>query len=151
MGIKSYLAISVIAFLAATTGSDVFAAMTIGGQRLGPALAEHLYWARVEFVGTLLLLAPFGLLAVIGSWVEGKAGRWKALIVFSVATICLVYSYFEGYEASKVAELDKHWTAATVDVGFLPFTAVPVVLLAWLIGYVAVRTQRKVRDLVEKD
>jgi hypothetical protein len=117
--------------------------MTIGGQRFGPALSEHLYWARVEFVATLWLLTPFPLLAVIGWWVEEKASRWKALLISGVATICLIYSYFEGYEAAKVAELDRRWTAATLDIGFLPFAAAPVVLLAWLIGYVAVRTKRK--------
>lgn len=141
-----YFSIAVVASLLATTGSDMFARMTIGGQSFGPALSQHFYWAGVQFVGTLLLLLPFGFMAAIGSWIEDNANRWKALLIFGLPTLYLMYAYFEGYQASKVAELDKRWTAATLDVGFLPFGAVPVVLMALLIGYVAVRAQRKVRD-----
>jgi hypothetical protein len=148
-----YFTIAAVAFLFATTGSDIYARTTIGGQQLGPAVSEHLYWAGVQFIATMLLFLPFGFLAAIGSWIEDNTNRWKALLIFGLPALYLIYAYFEGYQASKVAELDKRWTAATLDVAFLPFGAVPVVLLAWLIGYVAVRGQRKMRDTgsVEKD
>jgi len=67
------------------------------------------------------------------------------LVVFGVPTLYLIYSYFEGYQASQLAELDKRWTAATLSVGFLPFEAVPVVLVALLAGLVLTRLDRKRR------
>ena len=141
-----YFTTAAVAFLIATTGSDVSARMTIGGQQLGDALSEHFYWAGAQFIGTILLFLPFGFMAAIGSWTDGGTKRWKALLIFGLPTVYMICAYFEGYRASKLAEMDKLWTAATLDIGFLPFAAVPVVLLAWLIGYVAVRTQRKSRD-----
>ena len=143
MSIRLYLVLGFLAFLAATTGSDVFARMTIGGQSLGNALSEHFYWAGVQLIGTLMLLLPFGFLAVIGAWVEAKANRLKGVIVFGLPTLYLIYSCFEGYRASKIAELDHRWTAATLSVGFLSFAAVPIVLLAWLVGFVVVGLRRK--------
>ena len=143
MGMKGFLAIAVASFLLATTGSNVFARMTVGGQNLGPALSDHFYWAGVQFIATILLFLPFGFLAVIGSWLEEKANRLKAIFVFCLPTLYLIYSYFEGYQAAKVAELGRHRTAATLSIGFLPFAAVPIVLLAWLVGYVVIRFNRK--------
>jgi hypothetical protein len=153
MGMKVFLAVAVVSFLLATTGSDVFARMTVGGQNLGAALSDHFYWAGVQFIATILLFLPFGFLAVIGSWIEDKADRLKAIVVFGLPTLYLIYSYFEGYQAAKVAELDKHWTAATLSIGFLPFAALPIVLLAWLIGYVAIRFNRKSQttELTDQD
>ena len=55
MGLKGYLAIAVVSFLLATTGSDVFAAMTLGSQNLWPALTNHFYWAGIQFIATILL------------------------------------------------------------------------------------------------
>ena len=46
MGIRLYLMLALGAFLVATTGSDVFARMHIGGQSIGGALSEHFYWAE---------------------------------------------------------------------------------------------------------
>ena len=141
-----YFSMATVAFLLATTGSDIFTRMTIGNQSFGLALTQHFYWAGVQFIGTLLLFLPFGFMAAIGSWIEDNAKRWKGILIFGLPTLYLMYAYFEGYHASKIAELDKRWTAATLDVGFLPFGAVPVVLMAWLIGYVAVRAHPKVQD-----
>jgi len=146
-----YFSVAAAAFLIATTGSDTYARITIGGQQLGPALSEHFYWAGVQFMGTIPLLLPFGFMAAIGSWTEDNTNRWKGLVIFGLPTIYLIYAYFEGYRASKAAELEKLWTAATLDVGFLPFAAVPVVLLAWLIAYVAVRAERKSRKTLSAE
>src|SRR4051812_37511686 len=136
MGIRWFLAIAVAAFLVATTGSDVFARMTIGGQPLANAVSEHFYWAGVQFLATLMLLAPFGFLAVIASWVEVRTRTWKAILLFAVPTLYLIYSYFDGYQASEAAMLDKRWTAATLSIGFLPFWAAPVVLFDWLVALI---------------
>jgi hypothetical protein len=140
--IRLYLIAAVVAFFIATTGSDVFARMMIGGQTLGGAFSEHFHWAGVQLIGTLMLFAPFGFLAVIGSWVEEKTTRWKGLAMFGVPTAYLVYTYFGGYQDSQLFLLEKKWTAATLSVGFLPFHAVPVIVFAWLVGLVLTRLTR---------
>jgi hypothetical protein len=146
MGIRWFLVVAAAAFLVATTGSDVFARMAIGGQPLADAASEHFYWAGVQFIGTLMLLAPFGFLAVIASWVEDRTRTWQAAMLFAVPTLYLIYTYFEGYQASQVAMLDKRWTAATLSIGFLPFSAAPVVLIDWLAALILVRLQNRKRN-----
>ena len=142
-GILVYLFAAVIAFLVATTGSDLFARLTIEGQPLTKALSEHFYGAGVQLVGTLMLFLPFAFLATIGSWVEEKINKLGGWAFFTLPTLFLIYSYFEGYQASKVAELEQRWTAATLSVGFLPFMAAPVVLVVWFIGFLVVAVRRK--------
>jgi hypothetical protein len=143
MNMRWFLALAAVAFLIATTGSDVFARVTIGDQTLTKAVSEHFYWAGVQLVGTLMLLAPFGFLAVIASWVQDRTNTRIAVALFAIPTLYLIYSYFEGYQASQIALLDERWTAATLSVGFLPFAAAPIVLLAWLVGLILVRLTRK--------
>ena len=72
MGFKLYLPVAFLIFVAATTGADVFASMSLAGQPFAPALRE-IYWARVELVGTLLLLAPFVVVAGVCALVERRA------------------------------------------------------------------------------
>jgi hypothetical protein len=147
-----YLALALVAFLVATTAADVYARVTIGAESFGKALGAHLYWAGVQFVGTLMLLMPFGFLAVIGAWVNDRTSQWKGVAIFSVPTLYLIYSYFEGYHASREAVLDERWTAATLSVGFLPFSAAPIVLIAWLAGLIVTRlNQRKTKASVRSD
>lgn len=143
MNIRWFLVLAAVAFLIATTGSDVFARVTIGGETLSKAFREHYYWAGVQFIGTLMLLAPFGFLAVIASWVQERTNTWKAVALFAVPTAYLVYSYFRGYRASQLAMLDERWTAAALSVGFLPFAAAAVVLVTWLVALILVRLVRK--------
>ena len=143
MSLRWYLALAAVAFLVATTGSDVFARVTIGDQTLTKAVSEHFYWAGVQLVGTLTLLLPFGFLAVIASWVQDRTKTWMASMLFAIPTLYLIYSYFEGYRASQIALGGEKWTAATLSVGFLPFAATPIVLMAWLVGFICVRLAGK--------
>lgn len=145
MGLKVYLAIAAIVFLASTTGSDVVAAMSIAGEPLAGALREDLYWARVEFGGTLLLLAPFVVVACVCGLVEKHARTRSALFIFASAMLALLYFYFRGYQAAQYAALQKMWTAATLSVGLLPFTVgVLVVFAVMAAGVLAVRFDRRI-------
>jgi hypothetical protein len=146
MNIRWFLAVAAIAFVFATTDSDVFARVTIGGETISKAASDHFYWAGVQFIGTLMLLAPFGFLAVIASWVQERTSSWKAVILFTVPIGYLMYSYFSGYQASQVAMLDERWTAAALSIGFLPFAAAPIVLVTWLAGFIIVRLKRPNRS-----
>lgn len=59
MRLKTYLSLAVMVFVVATTGADLIARTSIAGEPLSVALREHLHWAVVQFVGTVLLLTPF--------------------------------------------------------------------------------------------
>lgn len=143
MGLKLYLPLAAVLFLAATTGADLVARTTIGGQPFGAALHEHLYWASVEWVGTMLLLAPFVAVAFVCAWVEKQSRTRSALIIFAIAMLTLLYFYFQGHQAAERAELKKMWTAATLSVGLLPFfIGVPVILAVIGAGAVAVKFDR---------
>ena len=96
-------------FLAATTGADLIARTSIGGQPFVAALHEHLYWAGVQFVGTMLLLAPFVAVAFVCAFVEKQAQTRSVLLIFAVAMLTLLYFYFQGHQAAERFALQKMW------------------------------------------
>lgn len=140
MGFKVYLPIAAIVFLVAKTGADVVAAMSIAGEPFGTAIREDLYWTRVEFAGTLLLLAPFVVVACVCGLVEKHARTRSAALIFTGAMLALLYFYFQGYQSAQHSALQKMWTAAALSVGLLPFTVGFIVTFAVMItGALAVR------------
>jgi heme/copper-type cytochrome/quinol oxidase subunit 3 len=144
MGLKVYLPVAVAVFLVATAGADLVARTSIGGQPFAAALHEHLYWAAVELVGTALLLAPFIAVAFVCARIEKQARDRSVALIFTAAMLALLYFYFQGYQASERAMLQKMWTAATLSVGLLPFfIGVPVVLAALGAGAVAAKFDRR--------
>jgi hypothetical protein len=144
MGLKVYLPVALIVFVAATTGADLVARTSIGGQPFSVALREHLYWAAVESVGTILLLAPFVAVAFVCRLMENRARTRSVLVIFAVAMLTLLYFYFQGYQAAERAALQKMWTAATFSIGLLPFfIGVPVVLAVMGAGALAAKFDRR--------
>jgi hypothetical protein len=129
MKLRTYLSLAVVAFVAATAGADIFAMITIAGETFVVALREHVYWAVVQFVGTMLLLAPFVIVAFLCAYMEEHARTRGAVLTFASAMLTLIYFYFENHQAAQVALLDERWTAATLSIGILPFfIGAPVVL-----------------------
>lgn len=130
MGLKVYLPLAVIAFIAATIGADIYARTSIGDEAFGSALSEHLYYASVQFVGTLFLSAPFVTVALICAWAERKSRSRIVTALFGSSMLVLLYFYFQGYLASQHAMQEEKWTAATLSIGLLPFfIGIPVVLV----------------------
>jgi hypothetical protein len=123
MTTKAYLLIATAVFLAAVTGSDLIARMTIVGDTLGVAVSDHLRWASLTIVGMVFLFAPFVVVAFICGVVNKRAKTRSAVTLFSVAMVALAYFYFGGFQASQQAMLDKKWTAAALSIGLLPFFA----------------------------
>ncbi|HVR90250.1 MAG TPA: hypothetical protein VHG29_04030 [Novosphingobium sp.] len=121
MNIKAYLLIALVGFIAAVTGSDLFARMTIAGEGFGFAVAEHLRWASLTIVGLVLLFVPFGGVALICGGANKRAKTRSFAVVFFIAMAILGYFYFEGFQAAQHALLQNKWTAATLSVGLLPF------------------------------
>ena len=139
MRLRLYLSASVLTFVAATTGSDLIARTSIVHQSLQQAFAEHVHWAVVQAVGTLLLLAPFVALGFLCAALEEDIRRRSAIAIFSVGALALIFLYFEGHQAAQELALKHMWTAATLSVGFLPFKSILVLLLALGAGGVATK------------
>jgi heme/copper-type cytochrome/quinol oxidase subunit 3 len=147
MGLKVYLPIAVLVFAAATAGADVIARISLAGQPFVAALREHFYWARVELVGTLLLLSPFVAVAGVCALVERRARPRSVVVIFALAMVALLCFYFQGYRAAERAELDHMWTAASLSVGLLPFAVgLPVVLAVIVFGWLAAQLDMRVSD-----
>lgn len=144
MKTKSYLLISLVAFLIAVSGSDLFARTTIAGEEFGYAVAEHLRWASLTIVGIVLLFVPFGGAALIcGS--ANKRGKTRSVAtIFCISMLVLGYFYFGGFQAAQHALIEKKWTAATLSVGLLPFfIGIPMLALIAIAAAVVARTDRK--------
>jgi heme/copper-type cytochrome/quinol oxidase subunit 3 len=147
MGLKVYLPIAFLIFGAATAGADVIARSSLAGQPALAALHEHLYWAGVELLGTLLLLSPFVAVACVCALVERRARTRTVLLIFALAMVALLYFYFQGYQAAERAELNHIWTAATLSVAFLPVAVgLPVVLAVVVFGWLATEFDRRISD-----
>jgi biotin transporter BioY len=99
----------------------------------------------VQFVGTIVLLAPFVAVALVCAFAEKHARTRSVLVIFALATLTLLYFYFQGYQAAERAMLQKMWTAAALSIGLLPFfIGVPVVLAAIGAGALAAKFDRRV-------
>ncbi|WP_066662715.1 MULTISPECIES: hypothetical protein [unclassified Sphingomonas] len=147
MGLKVYLPLAAITFLAATTGSDVVARTSITGEAFDVALRDHLYWAGVQFVGTILLFAPFFAVAFVCSRVEKRARSRSAALIFGLAMVTLLYFYFYGYQGAQHAVLEQKWTAAALSVGLLPFfVGFPTIFGVLVAGAVAAKFDRRTSD-----
>lgn len=147
MGLKVYLPLALVAFFAATTGADLIARTSIGGETFAHALNDHLHWASVQWVGTLLLLAPFVAVALICAAAERRARTRSTAAVFGVAMLALLYFYFDGHQGAQHALLAERWTAAILSIGLLPFfIGVPVVVAAAVGGALAAGLDRRPTD-----
>jgi hypothetical protein len=131
MTLKTYLAIAMVAFVAAVTGSDLVARMTVGDLPFREAFKEHLEWASLTLVGLLSLLAPFVCVAVICGKTNVKARTRSVGAIFVSSLLALGYFYFGAFQAAEQAMLDERWTAAAFSIGLLPFfVGLPLVLLS---------------------
>lgn len=147
MGLKVYLPLALVVFLAGTTGADLVARTSIAGEPFGVALREHLYWAGLQFVGTLMLLAPFVAAAFVCAR-AGKQARTRTVApIFTAAMLTLLYFYFQGHQGAQLALLQEKWTASALSVGMLPFyPGIPVVLAVIAAGALAAKYDPRISD-----
>ena len=144
MKLSTYLMLAVIAFVVATLGSDLIAQTFVSGKSATDALSDHLHYASVEFVGQLMLAAPFIAIALICAAAQKRAGEKSAVTVFGFAMISLICFYFNGYLAAEHAMLMKHWTDAALYIGLLPFLiGVPAVLISGLACFLAANWRQR--------
>lgn len=131
MRTQVYLGIAIVAFVAAVTGSDLFARITIGQLSFSQAFREHLEWASVTLAGLLFLLGPFLFVAVLCGKAQKKVRTRSVACIFGASLLTLMYFYFDGFQAAEWSMLHERWTAAALSVGLLPiFIGLPVVAVA---------------------
>jgi uncharacterized membrane protein (DUF485 family) len=147
MRLRVYLPLAVVVSLIATTGADLVSRMSIAGEPFAAALRDHLYLAGEQFVGTMLLLAPFVIVAFVCAFVEKQARGRSVAVIFAIAMLTLLYFYFQGHQAAQHAFLEEKWTAAALAIGLLPFfIGIPVILAVIVAGAFAARFDRRTSD-----
>lgn len=130
MRLKLYLPITLVAFLSATLGADIFARISLTGETLESAVANQVQWNAIEPIGILLLFLPFLAVALICALVERRARTRTAAAIFGAAMLTLVGFYFAGFRDAEQASLQHKWTAAALTIGFLPFfIGIPLAIL----------------------
>jgi hypothetical protein len=137
------LSISVAFFLASTVLSDVIARMTIGGEGVAGALAEHIHYALIEPVGTAVLLAPFLVLGWIAAALSPCDRTREGLVLLCAMCSCLLLMYFFGYQDSQRSLAQHKWTAAALSVGALGFESIPIVAVSW-VAFLILRKKSRV-------
>lgn len=125
-----YLIAAVLLFLISTLGADIIARVRIAGEPFGLAINSTLNNMIENPIGALFLFAPFLLVALICAGASAqKAHKYFSIIIFAIAMVVLVYSYFQGYSAAQHAMLEQKWTAAALSIGLLPFfVGIPLLL-----------------------
>ena len=132
-----------LCFIAATNGFDILARTRISQQPFAKAAAESFYYTAIQPIGILLLLAPFIALAWLSVLVEQEANAVAAWFLFVATVSALGWVYFGGYHGAQQAVLEGKRTAAALSVGMLPFTSVPVLLLAALMAVIIILKWRR--------
>jgi hypothetical protein len=142
--LSTFLALGVGAFLVADVGFEVLARLWIGRNPLGQATSETLYSLATQPVGTLMLLAPFLLIAWMAASLARRRTFERGLLLFMVAAGALGVLYFVGHVEAEQALKSRRWTAAALSVGLLPFESIPVLLLALIARWLLARKSREV-------
>jgi hypothetical protein len=132
-----YLAVAVVLFVVATVGFGMHSRMVIGGESYDHALSRHMYYAREQLLGTMLLLLPFLVLGSIAAGFSIKRSVAHGATVFVVGATFLLVLYYKGYMDSEIAIKQRHWTAAALSVGLLPFQSFAVLFLLLIGGFIA--------------
>lgn len=125
----AFFSLAILLFLAATAGSDVVARITVSGEGVGKAVTEHFYYAFVQPVGTVMLLAPFALLGWMSASLAKRQGFERGLVLFLIGALLLGTMFFSAYQDSQKYMSQKMWTASTLSIGLLPFKSAPLLLV----------------------
>jgi len=141
---STFFALAVGAFFTANVCSEVLARLWVGGSSLGHAVSETLYYLTVQPVGTLMLIAPFFLLAWMAASLARKRTFERGLLLFGIAALALTVLYVFGHVGAEQALKHRKWTAAALSVGLLPFQSIPVLVLALIARLLLGRKPREI-------
>jgi hypothetical protein len=132
-----YLALAVVLFILATVGFGVHSRMVIGGESYDHALSRHMYYAKEQILGTMLLLLPFVILGCIAAWFSTARRVGHGIPIFIIGATLLLFLYYKGHMDSEIAMKNKHWTAAALSIGLVPFQSLGALVLLLIGGLLA--------------
>ena len=138
----TFAVLGILCFAISTLGFDVGARIAVARQAPFSAMSESLHYMTIEPLGTLMLLAPFVAIAGLSVWVARTSSGAIAAGFFCLFMVVIGWLYLVGHWESQEAMQRRHWTAAALSVGLLPFLSIPVVLVAAVAGGVITRMSR---------
>jgi hypothetical protein len=137
---RLFLGLAVPVYLVATLGSATYARIHTGGVSFAKASAEVISFAIAQPISALVLLVPFLLIGWMSASLVKRHGAGRALVMFVSGSFLLVLCYVDTYISSQQYLQHRAWTAAALSVGFLPFKAVPIILLCLVVRWVVTRS-----------
>ena len=138
----TFAVLGALCFVISTLGFDVGARIAVSRQAPFSAMSQSLHYMTVEPLGTFLLLAPFVAIVGLSVWVARASSGAIAAGFFCLFMLVIGWLYFVGHWESQEAMQRRHWTAAALSMGLLPFMSIPVVLVAAVAGGVIMRMRR---------
>lgn len=99
----AFVGLAVCLFVVATFGFGVLARVTVGDEGLLHAASEHIYYAAIQPIGTLLLFLPFLLLGLLCAVTASRKGSDRGFGVFLIGMLLLGFLYFSGYQDAQYA------------------------------------------------
>ena len=133
-----FLAISSLFFLAATLGADILAQVTVGHMGAVTAMREHLHFAYIEPIKTILLFLPFLLTSWISSSLALHCGSktGATVVLIGCFAITLLY-FFYGYLSAATNPLG----GGPLTIVSLPVKAIPIIIGCAIARLVLIRNK----------
>jgi hypothetical protein len=118
--------IGILAGLFASVGLNIWARVAVAGTDVATAASRS-----IEHPGGILILAlPFVGAGVLASEVAFRTGTAKATAFLVLLSGALLWLYYRGHVNAEHALAQQKWTAASLEVGLLPFISVPILIVA---------------------
>ena len=136
-----FISVALLLFVLATVGFGVYAHVAIRGDTYDHALSEYLHYANEQLIGSALLLLPFLLLGLMAAAFFTRRSSIYGIVIFLIGAAILVALYYEGHMGAEAAMTQRHWTAAALSVGLLPFQGAGVLVILLVGGLIAGRAK----------
>jgi hypothetical protein len=121
-----FFCLAVGVFVVAHIGFEIIARLWIGHSAAWEAVSETLYYAAIQPLGTVMLLAPFVLLGWMAGSLAKKQTMKRGNFLFVGGVVPLSLIYLRGHIGAEQAMQLHQWTAAAVSIGLIPFQSIPV-------------------------
>jgi hypothetical protein len=120
----------VVTGLLASVGLNIWAKVAVAGADVGTAASR----ATEHPIGIAILALPFVGAGVLASEVAVRTSTGKAITFLALLSGVLLWLYYRGHINAEHALAQQKWTAASLEIGLLPFMSVPVLIVAALLA-----------------
>ena len=125
-----FLAVSAVFGVAAVVTLATWARVAVAGLDVASAASRALEYPWQ----TAILSLPFLGVGLLASEVAFRSGIAKAVGFLILVSGVLVWLYYRGHFDAARALAQQKWTAASLDIGLLPFISVPVLIVAAIVA-----------------